>query len=270
MRSSRECAPGAMFPRLPSPGPASHATRRGRSERTPRRALRAAPRVHMRTPPQAHTSPRRAAGGPASSVHGLCRSIENELVEIEIEPAAELEAGVPDTAAELESESLVERDADVVGGIDAANHVVILLFSRSRDERLEQQFPDAPSTAVLVHVDRVLDGVLVGRPVSEWAVRREPEQTVLIVDRADHRILPLLLGIEPACHHRHGARTVVVERRRMLDRFVQDRENLLRPAAITVDQSHAHVSGGSPRPYFDARAHAPGPGVPHWRRLPAR
>src|SRR5688500_20335782 len=129
MRSSRECAPGAMFPRLPSPAPASHATRRGRSERTPRRALRAAPRVHMRTPPQAHTQ-RRAAGGRASSVHGLCRSIENELVEIEVEPAAELEAGVPDTAAELESESLVEGDADIVGGIDAATPVVILPFRR--------------------------------------------------------------------------------------------------------------------------------------------
>jgi hypothetical protein len=29
----------------------------------------------------------------------------------------------------------------------------------------------------------------------------------------------------------------------VFDRVVQDRENLLRPAAAAVDQSHAHVSG---------------------------
>ena len=90
---------------------------------------------------------------------------------------------------------------------------------------------------------RVLDGVLVGRPVSERAVRREAEQTLPVVDRADHRILPLLLRVEPALHHRHRSRTIVVERRRVLDRLVQDRQNLWRSAAIAVDQSYAHVSG---------------------------
>src|SRR4030095_5908183 len=192
MRSWRECAPAATSPRPPSLAAASPAASGEDCEPRPRRTLSTC-RVHTQRAPRAHTSPRRDAGARASAVHGLRRSVENELVEIEVQPAAELKPGMFDTASELEADPRVERDADVVGGIDAANHVVILLKPGSRDDGLEQHGANASSAAVLVHIHGVLDGVFVGRPVSERTVRRKTEQTAPVIDCATHRILSLLL-----------------------------------------------------------------------------
>src|ERR1051325_3639939 len=82
-------------------------------------------------------SPRR------SSVHRPGRRGQDQLIEGQIEPASELEAGLPDRAAVRESETLVQSDARCVRGIDAADQNVVILSLRRLNDFLEQTFPDS-------------------------------------------------------------------------------------------------------------------------------
>src|SRR5678810_1356260 len=61
-----------------------------------------------------------------STVHGRRGRSQYELVEGEVQPAAELESRVTYDAAGVESEALVQPDADGVGGVYAAHHHVIV------------------------------------------------------------------------------------------------------------------------------------------------
>src|SRR5688572_27176751 len=136
-----------------------------------------------------------------SPVNGLRGRLENQLVEIEVQPAAELEPGLFDASAEFEAESCVQSDADGVLCIDAADQGVVLLLPGPLDDRRQQGLSDAATAAILVHVDGVLHGVLVRRPRSERPIRGKAEQTALLVNRTDDWITTLLLRIEPGVHH---------------------------------------------------------------------
>src|SRR5256885_1214459 len=55
-----------------------------------------------------------------SSVDGIRRRLQDQLIKREVEPAAEFEAGLSDGAAMGETGALVQADAEGVGGVDAA------------------------------------------------------------------------------------------------------------------------------------------------------
>src|SRR6185295_15501409 len=114
---------------------------------------------------------------------------QNQLIELQVQPASELEAGLPDLTAEREPELLVHLDGDRIVSIDSANHHVIVLRLRALDERLEQEAADTASAAVTLHIDGVLDGVLVGGALAEHAVRGKAEQAAGLIDRADDRVV---------------------------------------------------------------------------------
>ena len=88
----------------------------------------------------------------------------------------------------------------------------------------------------------MFDRVLVGGTFAEHAVGGKPQEPALLVHRADDRIVPFRFHVEPGVHHRHGARAVVVQRRGVLDRLVQDRQDLSASRPIAVDQPYVHVS----------------------------
>src|SRR5438552_18129230 len=90
-----------------------------------------------------------------SAVDGMARRVEHELIEGQIEPAAELEADLFEGPGMAEAEPLMQRDAAAVGGIDAAHHHVHLPLPRLGDQRMHQRAAEAVAAMVLVHVDRM-------------------------------------------------------------------------------------------------------------------
>ena len=109
--------------------------------------LAGSPRPQLEITMSAHA---RAPGSDdvESSVNGLCRRLENQLVEVEVQPAAELEPGLSHPPAEFKAESLVQRDADRVLRIDAADHGVAPAVA-AVDDRGQQELADATTATVL-------------------------------------------------------------------------------------------------------------------------
>src|SRR5207244_8941819 len=122
---------------------------------------------------------------------------EQQLIEREIEPAAELVAGLADGAGMNKAELFVEPHARAIGSVDAADDRVVLLLARCGDQLLQQRRADTLAAMLAVHVDRVLDRVLVRRPGAEAAITGESDQLV-IGNGADDREAPALLALEPA------------------------------------------------------------------------
>ena len=103
------------------------------------------------------------------------RRFEHPLVELQIKPALELEAGVTNCTAQLETHLAVQRDARLIVRVDATNQGVIVLVPGSTDQLHQHSLADPPTAMSTLDVDRVLDGVLVGRPVAERSVGTEAQ-----------------------------------------------------------------------------------------------
>ncbi len=82
------------------------------------------------------------------TIDRFIRSLENQLIEREIEPTAELESGVPDCACVRETELFVKCDAATIGEVYRSNHYVILLISSGIDQLPHERKPDAFASVV--------------------------------------------------------------------------------------------------------------------------
>lgn len=77
----------------------------------------------------------------------------------------------------LKAEAFMQRDAAAVGRIDGSDermHLVAL--ARGVDECIHQQLAEALAAMVHVHIDRMLDRVLVGRISAKRAPARKAQQ----------------------------------------------------------------------------------------------
>lgn len=90
-----------------------------------------------------------------------------QLVDRHVQPTVELAPRFFQGAGVLEAHLSVQRDADFVAAVDDAHHQVKTLGPCLLDELLKQGAPQAFAAVVSVNVDRVLDGVLVGREGAE-------------------------------------------------------------------------------------------------------
>lgn len=86
-----------------------------------------------------------------------------------------------------EPQPLVQRNAARVRGINAANHAVHVPFAGSKDQLLHHPATQARAAMVLVNVDRVLHGVLVGRPGPERSEAAERGQVAALVFKSHDR-----------------------------------------------------------------------------------
>ena len=106
----------------------------------------------------------------------------------------------------VKPELLVQPDAHGVGRVDAAYQDVVVLLFGGLDDGLEQRASHALAAKTRIHVDRMLDGVLVGRPFAELAIAGEAQQFARVVFDADDRIVLARLALEPG-HHVGGVRS---------------------------------------------------------------
>ena len=116
----------------------------------------------------------------------------------------------------------VQRDAGRVARVDAADEAVILLRRRGLHQPLQQRVTDAATAVVTVHVQRVLDAVLVRGAIAERTVAAEPDERAVVVVSADDRVVARLPGREPGRDRLRRPGTVVVAGGRVQDRLVQD------------------------------------------------
>src|SRR5574337_232299 len=63
-----------------------------------------------------------------SAVHWIGRRVQQQLVEAQIQPAAELEPHLRQRTDTLEAQALVQRNASRVGGIDPTHHGVHIVL----------------------------------------------------------------------------------------------------------------------------------------------
>lgn len=174
------------------------------------------------------------------------RGRQDLLVERQVQPLAELVRRLADNACRLEAQAFMQGNGGLVGHIDTADHHMHLALGRDLDQFAEQALAQAHATAFVVHVDRVLDAVLVGRAVAEWAVAGEAQQGALGVFETDHRQAVAALGSEPLDHRGRFARLVVVQSSGVEDGVVEDGENGLGVAFFAaVDEAHGGYSGRS-------------------------
>src|SRR3954468_17895673 len=111
----------------------------------------------------------------ASAIDRRGRRFQYQLVERQVQPASELEPGLAYDATGGESHAFVQLDAHFVGGVDAADHDVIVLALRRFDHGLQQRTSQALAAEACIDVYRVLDGVLVRGTFAELSVRREAQ-----------------------------------------------------------------------------------------------
>src|SRR5579864_9535378 len=121
------------------------------------------------------------------------RRLEQQLIELQIEPAVELESGVTNGTAWLEAQLPVQRNAGGILRVDARDQIMVVLPSGRGDQLDQQSFADALAAMQSLDVDRVFDGVLVRWPVAKRSVSAEAEQPALIGGRADDRKGTVLL-----------------------------------------------------------------------------
>ena len=117
---------------------------------------------------------------------------------------------------------------------------MVLLLARRVDQLVHERGADSLAAMLAVHVDGMLDRVLVGRPRAECAVAGEPYQQI-IGNSADHREASRVLRLEPADHALRRARLVVIERGRVGDRFVQDVEDRCRVLVVSARYDSRHA-----------------------------
>ena len=159
-------------------------------------------------------------------------------------PPTELEADLRQRAGVLETKPLVQRDAAGVRRVDAADHGVHVVPARGRDQFPHHHAAQSLSPMILVHIHRMLDGVLVGRPGAEAAVGCKAHQLARVRLQPDDRKATGALGLEPARHLRAGARLVVIQGRRMHDGLVEDGEDGLAVSRVgAVNPLHALIIG---------------------------
>src|SRR5258708_8098966 len=103
-----------------------------------------------------------------SSIDRMSRRIEDELVKAQIQPPAKFETNVRHRCGSLESKTFVQGHAAGIGRIDAADQDVVILLPGALDDLFEQELSDPSTPICLRHVQRMLDGVFVGR---NWAQR---------------------------------------------------------------------------------------------------
>src|SRR5262245_12076684 len=124
-----------------------------------------------------------------------------------------------------ESQAFVQPDAYGIRCIDAADEHVVILRLRRGDDRGEQRAPGPLAAEASIDIERMLDGVLVRGPRAERTVAAETHELARIVLEADDGISAAGLGLEPRGHRFRRARLVVVQRRRIGDGLVEDRED---------------------------------------------
>src|SRR5262245_1024728 len=81
-----------------------------------------------------------------SSVRRVRRRGQYQLIKREIQPSAKLETGLPNRAAIAKSQTLVQADADRIGGVNTSYEYVITLTLGRSDDLLQHTLPN-PSPA---------------------------------------------------------------------------------------------------------------------------
>ena len=143
-----------------------------------------------------------------------------------------------------EAQSLMQPDAHGIAGVDHAHQHVLALVLRGADQGLHELRPQPLAPMRRVHIHRMLDRVLVGRPGAEGAVGGKTHQLARVRFHPDDRKAPGALGLEPARHLRAGARLVVIQGRRMHDGLVEDGEDGLAVLFVgAVNPLHALIIG---------------------------
>lgn len=103
-----------------------------------------------------------------------------QLVEIDIEPAIELESNFFEGAAATESQFLVKLDAGQIVGIDNPDHGMESLGAGSVDDLLQQTESVAVSTVVSFNIHGMFNRLAVGGVRAERSVGGEADQLLSI------------------------------------------------------------------------------------------
>jgi len=117
-----------------------------------------------------------SAGNERSAVNWRMGRLKNALIERQIEPAAKLEARLPDRSGVAESKLLMEGDAGAICFIDAANHDVVLLRDGLFDELPHERLRQALAAMVSMDVDRMFNGIFVCGPCAKSAIACKSEK----------------------------------------------------------------------------------------------
>lgn len=177
-----------------------------------------------------------------SAVAGLSRRGQDQLIKFEIQPATEFETRLLDARAMDEAQAAMQGDAGGVGGVDAADHHVVILLGGGGDGFAEQSLTKALLAETLVDVHRVLDRIFIGREGAKGAITGEAHEFPRVINGADHGVVAFRFRLEPGLHHGGRARLVVVERGGVDDGFVQDGENRAGVGLIATDDFHEGCS----------------------------
>lgn len=98
---------------------------------------------------------------------------------------------------------------------------MILLLDCGGNELAHKSEADTRATVVLMDVNRVLNGVLVGRPSAKGAVAGKAKELVGFVDGADNWKPPGGFGFEPRLHTLRSTGVIVVQRGRVGDGLIE-------------------------------------------------
>ena len=144
-----------------------------------------------------------------------------------------------------ETERLVKVDAARVFGLNPTDkNVIVLLPCHSYDLKHELA-PETLTMMIFVHIDRVLNRVLVSRPSSKRAVADKAQKLSVGRFDANNGESAGLLGFKPRGHRFQRARLVVKERGRREYRFVENVQDLrCVPVVRAVDDLHDGVVAG--------------------------
>src|SRR5690349_18561245 len=138
-----------------------------------------------------------------------------------------------------EAQAFMQLDARGVRRVDAADHDVVVLLRGRRHQGFEQCASVAPAPETRLYIYGVFDRVLVSGPRAERAVAAETHERACSVFDADDGVTAFVLRFEPAHHGLGRPGLVVVQRRRVRDRFVEDVEYRCRVAlGVAADEFH--------------------------------
>src|SRR5690606_19273943 len=124
----------------------------------------------------------------------------DQLIEHEIEPAAELEARLLDRPGTGEAERFMQPHARRSVAVDTSDQGMEVLGGGGVNDLLEQQAAESTPAKRRRDIDRMFDGVFEGRAFAKAAKGPEARKLALFVDHTDHRKVRAFLRRKPRLH----------------------------------------------------------------------
>lgn len=105
--------------------------------------------------------------------------LQQSLIENQVEPSVELSPDLRQVPDFREPQFLVQSHAGMVLAVDAGDHRVQSLRTRTVEQSAEQRYAEPSPADTRVEIDRVLDGVAITWPASKRPIRRIADDVVV-------------------------------------------------------------------------------------------